>query len=87
MSVSLLLCHLAWRAVDSIIATMANIARSTVLRLYRDILREHRFALPPQHRELGDRYVRQVRSAFASSKGYRTARTTAVVHTVVVVVV
>lgn len=38
----------------------SSLTRSTVTRLYKDILRQHRFALPPKHRELGDRYVRSV---------------------------
>lgn len=37
----------------------------SVLRLYKEILRQHRYALPPKHRELGDRYVR---SEFRSHK-------------------
>lgn len=38
----------------------SSVTRSTAKRLYKDILRQHRFALPPKHRELGDRYVRSV---------------------------
>ena len=41
-----------------------------MIRLYKDILRQHRFALPPKHRELGDRYVRQVRSQKGTAAVY-----------------
>eukprot|EP00903_Cladosiphon_okamuranus_P014821 g13726.t1 len=49
-------------------------ARSSVLRLYKDILRQHRFALPPKHRELGDRYVRSEFKAHKEATGDQVAQ-------------
>ncbi|CAB1105027.1 unnamed protein product [Ectocarpus sp. CCAP 1310/34] len=45
------------------------IRASAVKRLYKDILRQHRFALPPKHRELGDRYVRSEFKAHKEATG------------------
>lgn len=45
---------------QGMVTMSSNHTRLSVMRLYKDILRQHRFALPPKHRELGDRYVRRV---------------------------
>ncbi|CAM9989018.1 unnamed protein product [Laminaria digitata] len=49
-------------------------ARLSMIRLYKDILRQHRFALPPKHRELGDRYVRSEFKAHKSATGDQVAQ-------------
>eukprot|EP00752_Nemacystus_decipiens_P014808 g13182.t1 len=49
-------------------------ARSSVIRLYKDILRQHRFALPPKQRELGDRYVRSEFKAHKEATGDQVAQ-------------
>ncbi|CAM9945699.1 unnamed protein product [Pylaiella littoralis] len=49
-------------------------ASTAVTRLYKDILRQHRFALPPKHRELGDRYVRSEFKAHKEATGDQVAQ-------------
>ncbi|CAM9790436.1 unnamed protein product [Ascophyllum nodosum] len=43
--------------------------RQASLRLYKDILRQHRYSLPRRHRELGDRYVRSEFKAHKEATG------------------
>ncbi|CAM9368900.1 unnamed protein product [Hapterophycus canaliculatus] len=52
----------------------SSLSKSTVIRLYKDILRQHRFALPPKHRELGDRYVRSEFKAHKEATGDQVAQ-------------
>eukprot|EP01065_Artemidia_motanka_P011839 TRINITY_DN16458_c0_g1_i1.p2 TRINITY_DN16458_c0_g1~~TRINITY_DN16458_c0_g1_i1.p2 ORF type:complete len:136 (+),score=61.21 TRINITY_DN16458_c0_g1_i1:58-408(+) len=61
-------------APEVFVAAAAAARRAESLRLYRTILRAHGRVLPPQHRDLGDAYVkaefrkhRQVKPEFANA--------------------